>query len=153
MRYLNLIILFLLPVMSASYAWSFQGWEARITVQSGVAEAGLSFGQRDDATDNADGKYDVPPYTGGTLEAVFVSSDSKKLWRDVKSAGTSKSWELHVNSSLDNDIIIRWNSMKLPADRDCYLVDPATGMSVDMKKSAQYLYINNGPRVFWVEIE
>lgn len=134
-------------------AYAAEGWETNITVSSGVAENRLSIGQRADATDDYDGKYEAMAMLGGDIRASFDSS-SGALWRDIKSLEGQKSWSVKVESSLQgSEVSLKWNAVSFPAGHSMRLVDGTTGTSVNMAATSLYTYRNSGPRNLVIETE
>ncbi len=134
-----LLIGFCLPRPSVAS----DGWETNIVISAGVAENRLSLGQRPDATDGKDGRYDVAAMLGGDIKASFEGS----LWRDIKANDGQKSWNMKVESPLnDSNISLNWNRAGFPAGYNVSLIDREAGRSVNMTTTGVYTYRNTGPR-------
>jgi len=131
------------------------GWEANIVVSVLNAENRLSFGERPDATEDFDNRYDVPAMLSGDIEAYFLLNDGTNCWRDIKAAGRTgvKSWDLHIESSLVGEIVkIKWDPELLPHNLIFRLIDYETGTIVDMRRHNSYSYQNNGDRCLRLEV-
>ena len=118
-------------------ASAFEGWETNLTVLSGNAESRLSFGQKPDATDLADGLYDVPAMLSGTIQ-VYFQTDGESFWRDIRAMGPDKEWQLIITSHTGKPIVITWDSDSLPQDADVRLIDTENGRETDMKSFSSY---------------
>ena len=81
---LTSVIFVVLLLCSVKISDSSDGWEANIIVSLGGAENRLTLGQRPDATDGKDDKYDVTAMPGGDMKASF----SGTLWRDINEKGS-----------------------------------------------------------------
>jgi hypothetical protein len=114
-------------------------WESEIKVSAGHVESRLAIGQRADATDQRDGRYDVPPMLAGSLRAWLTGSGTS-LWRDIRSPDTveGKDWNLVVNNNSVEPVTILWLPDALPVDAVMTMTDPASGATVDMKKNNSY---------------
>ena len=133
--------------------YASNGWETNVIVSSGVAENRLSLGQKSDATDGVDGRYDVTAMFGGDVKAYFDSSIGA-LWRDIKALEGRKSWVVNVDSSLKGgNISLKWNAAGFPLGYSVRLVDRVAGASVNMASTGVYTYSNTGPRALVIEVE
>lgn len=141
----------LMSAVCAGGAYAEDGWEANLSIAIANAESRLSFGQRPDATDGFDGKYDVPPMLGGAMSAYF--SGGGNLWRDIRALDSGgKSWNVKISSTLGgSDVILKWNPKALPSDATIMLSDAVSGQNVDMKAASKYSYKNEGPREIKIE--
>ena len=140
----------------AGGAFAADGWETTLKVKVGVAEGKIRIGQRADATDGVDGRYDVPAYVAGneTLLAYTVLGNAK-YWRDVKAycADTCVGrWPIVIESTLiGKTVVITWDTAALPKDMSVSLVDSETGAAIDMKVKSELQYQNRGKHEFKVE--
>jgi len=141
--------------------FAFGEWESNLNIKISNAENRLSFGQKADATNALDGKYDVPSISGEKLEAVFTLN-GKDLWRDIRSIRKEiKQWDIKIESPLIGEIVrVSWQRDSFPEDIEIRLIDtqdnPLTpfgkGEVIDMKRSNSYTYRNNGARYLKIEI-
>lgn len=122
-------------------------WELKIKVTAGVAKNKLSFGQKTDATDGIDGRYEVPAMLSGVLKASFMSS-GKQLWRDIRALdGETKVWTMKIDSThMNKNVTIQWSLSSLPADRNLYLTDKKTGKTISMASKSSYTFRYDGIR-------
>ena len=149
-----IILLILTGYLSKTPVYADDGWEANLTVTISTADNKLSFGQRGDATDGIDGKYDVPALLSGDIRAYFLT-EKGNYWRDIKSLipAETKRWDIHVDSRLKGKIIIiRWNHGNMTAVSEINLIDRSTGVVTDMKVVNSYSYQNEGVREFSIEV-
>lgn len=137
-----------------SLAYSTDGWEANLNVKARTAENRLSFGQKADATDGDDGFYDVTAMLNGDIKAYFKSAD-KTYWRDIKAEeGGIKRWVLEIGCSLEKEFVtLTWKPSAFPRSAKAVLLDDSGGFLVDMKSESSYNYVNDGSRVFIIEIQ
>ena len=114
-------------------------WEAEITVSSAYVESRLAIGQRNDADDQQDGRYDVPPMLAGSLRAWMLGSGTG-LWRDIRASGSTgeKDWQLVVDNRSGEQVVISWSPPAFPAGAEMVLIDQASGKTVNMKKQSSY---------------
>ncbi len=133
-------------------------WEARIIASTSTgAENRLTFGQRSNATDGFDGRYDMPAFLSGDIMAYFPHPEwdtpAENFWRDIKAPDPQKTWLFYVESVLSGDTLsLTWDSSKLPENYNVFLIDNLTGDWVDMTGQSSYSYANDGPRGFTIEI-
>jgi hypothetical protein len=132
-------------------------WQANIKVSLKDAENSLSIGQRPDATDGWDARYDVPAILSGDIMAYIEEPDGGKYWRKFRSPCgmrlCTKDWDVLVESDSKGQIIkLNWNLSSFPPGMTIFLLDEATGDVVDMQAQANYSYKNTGKRKFQVEI-
>ncbi|MEW6214946.1 MAG: hypothetical protein AB1478_07075 [Nitrospirota bacterium] len=144
----------LLLLYSAVYAGD--DWQVGIKVSVLNAENRLSIGQRPDATDGIDGRYDVPALLSGDIMA-YIELEGGKYWRDIKGVceiqPCTKEWNIFVESELEGKLInLKWNPSDLPLDMNITLTDTAIGVVIDIKKQSVYEYENTGKRQFRVEM-
>ena len=138
------IVILLGIVLSLSatvFAATDDGWEMSLTVAVGKAENRVSFGQRPDATDGVDGKYDVPPMLGGVMSAELTGGGAS-LWRDIRSIDSGeKTWTLQIESELTGETAtLTWNPKAIPDGVALMLNDPSSTTAVDMKTQGQYSF-------------
>lgn len=89
-------------------------WECKLTVKSGVAENVLTFGQKADASNGIDGRYDVPALLRGAVQARFVEG-GQGYWRDIKGPGAAD-WLLSVDvSDAILPVTAVWSGCAIPA--------------------------------------
>lgn len=147
------LIILILTLVSVYPAYAVDGWEANLTVTISTADNKLSFGQRADATDGIDGKYDVPAMLSGDIRAYFLA-EKGGYWRDIKSLTPAeiKRWDIRVESPLKGKVIIRWNPGNMTVVSVINLIDGSTGVVIDMKTVNSYSYLNEGMREFSIEV-
>lgn len=105
----NLVVLLALPLLAAA-----SDWECRLAVQAGTATNVLSFGQRSDAHDGNDGRYDVPAMLQGAVQARFFAG-GQGYWRDIKGPGRAE-WLLRVDViDITVPVTLSWNDCHVPA--------------------------------------
>lgn len=144
-----------LLLLLCSIVFASDGWQTDIKVSVLNAENRLTIGQNPDATDGIDGRYDIPAFLAGDIQA-YIELDGEQYWKDIKSACgvglCTKQWDIFVESELEGkDINLNWNLVNLPSDMNVTLTDTATGTIIDMKKQSSYTYENIGKRQFTVE--
>lgn len=146
-----MIVLMLLFVIALPLNAS-DGWEANIVVTVQNAENKLSFGQKADATDGIDGRYDVPAMLSGDIEAYFLC-EGESLWRDIRGNSMRNIWDMRIESPLtEKTIVLRWKPDILPEGVEINLIDASSGKAIDLKAETSYSYTNTGPRDFRLEI-
>jgi hypothetical protein len=146
---ITLVSLYVCPVFAAIE------WETNLTVNIDAADTRLSFGQKEDATDGIDGKYDVPAMLSGDIKAYFSDKEGS-FWRDIKkSASSQKRWSMRVESLLKNrDVSIKWNQDGFPHQGTIKIKDVKSGIVTDMRKASSYSYQNSeGTRDFIIEVK
>ena len=131
-------------------------WQMNITAKVQNAENRLTIGQRPDASDLIDGRYDVPALLAGDIEA-YIELEDDKYWKDIRKACVTKckkKWNIIVESALQGYIIkLSWNSLDIPDNTGMVLVDMNNGVATDMKLSNEYIYKTTGKREFTVEVQ
>lgn len=150
-----IILLSITSLLSTSaFATMDEGWEMSLTVAVGKAENRVSFGQRPDATDGVDGKYDVPPMLGGAMSASLTGGGAS-LWRDIRSGDSGdKTWVLQIESDLAKETaLLTWNPREIPEGAVLMLRDPVTAVVVDMKTQGQYTFKYSGTREIKIEMK
>jgi hypothetical protein len=144
-----LLVVFILLLSAPAFAADV--WESTLTVSVLQGKNKLYFGQRADATDAIDGKYDAPAMLAGGIKASFVTSKGA-YWRDIKALDAgSKVWKLHLESSINDTIFLRWKPEALPKNRTVVLTN-ADGVRIDMISASEYSYQNEGPADFLIEV-
>lgn len=130
-------------------------WQCELKVQSGFSENRLLFGQAAGATDNYDGRFDVPAMLSGGVKAYFNGSESKKLWRDTRALVTEGPvWVLKVEASSQADeMVLRWTEAGLPAGKSVTLHDLETGTAIDMHAEQSYRMKNGGIRTLQIQVK
>lgn len=114
------------------------GWESNLLVSAGVAESRLSLGQRADATNLADGRYDVPAMLGGSLQAAFTGGGGP-LWRDIRAFGRDREeWQLAIAGFGDQPVKIAWDAEGLPSGLRFELIDEDGGRVIAMDSCSAY---------------
>ena len=131
-------------------------WQMNITAKVQNAENRLTIGQRPDASDLIDGRYDVPALLAGDIKA-YIELEGDKYWKDIRQACSTackKKWNIIVDSALQGYIIkLNWNSSNIPDNASMVLVDKKNGEMSDMKSSNEYVYENTGKRELIVEVQ
>jgi hypothetical protein len=153
-KILIIMLLVLTGYLSKKTIYADDGWEANLTVTISTADNKLSFGQRADATDGIDGKYDVPAMLSGDIKAYFLA-EKGGYWRDIKSLTQAgkKRWDIRVESPLKGKtVFVKWNPGNLMAVNVINLIDGSTGVITDMKVVKSYSYQNDGIRDFLIEV-
>jgi len=138
------ILLFLtsfLTVATLPTASAMEGWEASIKVTSGQAASTLAFGQRPDATDLADGLYDLPAMLSGDIQ-VYFSNEEGSFWRDIRGPGSHQEWRLVMVSQTGEPVTVSWNPSDLPGNKNLTLRDVTEGIEIDMKAAEYYIHEN-----------
>lgn len=140
-------------LLSVASAWAADDWEVALKVKAGVAENKLSFGQKADATDGIDGRYDVPAILSGDVRASFLEK-GKSYWRDIKALapGAISSWDLQVEATRPGPVELRWSGVFLKS-AVVSLVDLATGERVNMQTERSFVFNYDGPRSLRIEAE
>jgi hypothetical protein len=144
-------------LFSYSLALAQEGWQTDIKASVLDAQNRLSIGQKPDAADGPDAKYDVPAFLSGDIMAYIEEPEGKKYWRKFRSYcegnPCSKKWDISIESGLRGEIIkLNWNSSRFPSGLKISLVDTATGGVIDMQVQNEYSYKNIGKRKFQVEV-
>ena len=147
----------LLPMLFGNSVCAEDGWEVSLIVSAHNVENTLYFGQRPDASDAVDGKYDVPALLSGDIKA-YMELESNKYWKNIKEsciAPCKKAWNIFVDSEAWGQVIeLSWNSLNITDDVNIILIDTATGEAIDMKtEQHEYTYENTGRREFIVEVK
>jgi hypothetical protein len=134
------------------------GWQTDMRVSLMDAQNRLSIGQKLDAADGRDARYDVPAILLGEVMAYIEEPDGGKYWRKFRSDcdrhPCSKRWDILVESDWEGEIIrLSWNPSSFPAEMMITLLDEATGDTMNMQAQAEYSYKNAGKRRFQIEVQ
>ena len=135
-----------------------ESWQLDIKVSVLDAQNRLSLGQKLDATDGWNARYDVPAILSGDIKAYLEEPAGRKYWRKFKGSCDRhpciKTWDAIVESELKDQVIkMEWNPSSFPAEMTIALIDEATGKVVNMKEQTEYSYNNIGKRKFQVEVQ
>ena len=151
------MFLAVLLAWSTSIPASAEEWEAQIVASTpNGAENSIYFGQKPDATDGYDSRYEVRAMLSGDIMAYFPHAEwdvlAKHLWRDIKAPDQLKSWVFEVNTALSGtETRLKWNPLKLPQGYAVELIDMAQNAVIDMtSQSDYYFYTDSGPRQFTI---
>ncbi|MCA1765495.1 MAG: hypothetical protein LC633_04490 [Desulfobulbaceae bacterium] len=134
---ISLFLTCFLAAATLSSASAMEGWEAGIKVSSDRAASTLAFGQQPDATDLADGLYDVPAMLSGTMQVYFLNEEDS-FWRDIRGMGSYKVWRLVISSQTGEPVTLSWNPADLPAESEVKLINEADRQEIDMKDAEEY---------------
>lgn len=141
-------------IVGASYA--NDGWQVTVRAKVLNAENKLIVGQKVDATDTIDGRYDIPAFLAGDIQA-YIDLEGQTYWSDIKqmcSVPCKKNWSMVIESNKIGEIIkLTWNISDIPTNMSLLLIDTVTGEIVDMKNIEDYVYVNSGTREFIMEME
>lgn len=149
-----IIFLFLacFPAFASSpSASASESWEAGIKVTSGRTANTLAFGQKPDATDLADGLYDVPAMLSGDIQVYFLN-DEGSFWRDIRGAGSYQEWRLVIVSQTGQPVTLSWDPAKLPDGSEIKLINEADRKGSDMKKATNYTLANTAKSSLLIEV-
>ena len=144
---------------SISIPASAEEWEAQIVASTpDGAENRLYFGQKPDATDGYDSRYEVRAILSGDIEAYFPHTEwdvlAEHFWRDIKAPDQMKSWVFEVGTALSGvEIMLEWVPSELPEGYVVELTDMVTNDVIDMTSQGSYYYTDIGPRQFSINIE
>jgi len=145
-----------LLLLLCSIVFASDGWQTDIKVSVLNAENRLTIGQKPDATDGIDGRYDIPAFLAGDIQA-YIELNGEQYWKDIKGICTqacTKQWDIFIESELEGKTInLKWNPLELPLDMNITLTDTVTGTVIDMKKQSSYTYENTGERQFVIEVQ
>ena len=133
-------------------------WQADIKVSVLDAQNRLSLGQKIDATDGWNAKYDVPALLFGDIMAYLEEPEGRKYWRKFRGSCDGrpcvKTWGAVVESDSEGQTVkMEWNFSSFPADMTISLIDEFTGNTINMKTQTGYTYKNIGKREFRVEVQ
>ena len=147
----------LLCLSSAGTAFCGDGWTMKLRARSLDAQNKLIIGQMPDATDGADGRYDVPAMAGGDLEA-YSDIEGKRYWGDIRSTCESycrNTWSIIVRSAAPGNVLkLTWDPDDVPDNIKITLTDEGTGEVADMLSGQNgYSCENHGINVFTVSAE
>jgi hypothetical protein len=131
-------------------------WEINIKARLLNAENKLTIGQRPDATDSIDGRYDIPALLAGDIKA-YIELEGDKYWKDIRQSckiPCKKTWNIIVESEIQGELIeLSWDLESIPHDTRVILIDTETGEVIDMDSEHKYTYKNTGPRGFILEAQ
>ncbi len=135
-----------------------ESWQTDIKVSVLDAQNRFSLGQKIDATDGWNARYDVPALLFGDIMAYLVEPAGRKYWRKFRGSCDGhpciKTWDAVVESDLEGQIIkMEWNPSSFPAEMAISLIDESTGNVINMKTQTEYTYNNIGTRKFRVEVQ
>ena len=135
-----------------------ESWQTDIKVSLMDAQNRLYLGQKPDAADGRDARYDVPAILFGDIMAYIEEPEGRKYWRKFRSSCDGypciKKWDLLVESELEGQMInLNWNSSSFPSGTTILLIDEVTGNVIDMQAQTEYSYKNIGKRKFQVEVQ
>ena len=147
------LIMHVLLVVDISYAED--SWEMPLNIRLQNAEQKLFIGQRADAADSADRRYDIPAFISGDLNA-YILLKGNRYWKDIRQTcaiACKKTWNIIIKSeSLGQNISITWD-LKNAYDKDIILKDMETGSYVYISsEQGEYVYKNAGLKEFIVEV-
>ncbi len=129
--------------INANISTAGSDWEMNLKVKSGNAANRLIIGQRPDATDGIDGRYDVPALLAGDIKA-YMSIESDEYWKNIKEScmiPCKKTWNIFVESDSMGQIDLSWDLIAIPDDVSINLINVETGDVMDMKtKQNEYKY-------------
>lgn len=143
--------------LTTGTAYSSDDWMMQLRVKAGDARNTLIIGQKADAIDGVDGRYDVPAMLSGDIEA-YLYVEGNKYWKDVKqtcSTDCRKIWSISIESSIPGEVIsFSWDPQNIPSDKTLILIDKETGVVTDMLSGQrEYAYENSGIREFILVVE
>ena len=124
-------------------------WQVNVSAQVEQARdafntIGVARGARD-GVDPADGRE--PPPVGEYVSLAFQpSSQDTRLWRDLRATGRSlQTWTAHVRTNVSGTVTIAMEGLQsMPADQAVWLVDPAIGLSQNLRKTPRYQFPSSG---------
>lgn len=146
------ILIVMICFLTTGIAYSSDDWMMQLHVKAGDARNKLMIGQRTDAVDGIDGRYDVPAMLGGNIEA-YLYVEGGKYWKDIKqtcSADCRKIWIISIESPMPWEVIkLSWDPQNIPSDKTLILIDNETGAVTDMLSGhREYAYENSGIKEF-----
>lgn len=151
------MFLAVLLAWSTSIPASAEEWEVQIVASTpDGAENSLYFGQKPDATDGYDSRYEVRAMLGGDIEAYFPHAEwdvlAERFWRDIKAPDQMESWVFEVNTAISGtETVLKWNPLKLPDGYALELTDMAQNTVIDMTSQSEHSYhAYSGPRQFTI---
>ena len=151
------VFLAVLLAWSTSIPASAEEWEAQIVASTpDGAENSIYFGQKPDASDGYDSRYEVRAMLGGDIEAYFPHAEwdvlAERFWRDIKAPDQMKSWVFEVNTALSGtETMLKWNPLKFPEGYAVELTDMAQNTVIDMTSQSEHSYYTySGPRQFTI---
>jgi len=152
------ILLASFPLLLYTLIFAEEGWQTDIRVSLLDAENRLFIGQRPDATDEWNARYDIPAILAGDIMAYIEEPGGGKFWRKFRRYRQGypdiKTWDVVVESHLEGQVIkLTWNSTKFPEQMVALLIDTDAGNEINMKAQSEYSYENSGKRKFQVEVQ
>jgi len=124
-------------------------WQVNVSAQVQQARdafntIGVAPGARD-GVDPADGRE--PPPVGEYVSLAFhPSSQDVRLWRDLRATDRSlQTWTARVRTNVSGTVTIAMEGLQsVPADQAVWLVDPALGLSQNLRKTSRYQFPASG---------
>ena len=101
----------------------------------------------DAASDNEDVKLDAVKPSGADFNFYSLSGDNKKMVVDSRSYATDKIISLGVNSSYQQDFIIRADNVVLPEYTTLYLHDKLLNKKIELNAGTEYKFSISKDRV------
>lgn len=154
----NTLLACLAAVLIPAYSLAAGGdWEIKLKASTPQkARNNIFLGQKADATDGYDAKYDGDAMLDGVIKAYFPHSEwgrtTTNYWRDIMGPGDEKIWTMKVECDTSGETItVSWVASTLPAGYTAVLTDMSTNSAVDMTARDSYAYANSGPREFKIE--
>ncbi len=135
-----------------------EGWQTDIKVSVLDAQNRLSIGQKIEASDGWNARFDVPALLFGDIMAYLEEPAGRKYWRKFRGSCDGrpciKTWDAIVESELKDQVIkMEWNPSSFPVGMAISLIDESTGKVINMKTQTEYTYNNIGTRKFRVEVQ
>jgi hypothetical protein len=148
----------IIQIILAGVLIAQDGWEMNIKAKCLNAENRLVIGQRADASDVIDGRYDVPALLSNGLIKAYIDLEGKQYWKDIKktcNGPCSKTWNIDVECEDLGEIIeLSWGPVNIPGNTRLILIDQGTGKAIDMNlEPYAYTYKNPGRRELIVEVQ
>ena len=135
-----------------------ESWQTDIKVSVLDAQNRLSIGQKIEASDGWNARFDVPALLSGDIMAYLEEPAGRKYWRKFRGSCDGrpciKTWDAIVESELKDQVIkMEWNPSSFPMEMAISLIDESTGNVINMKTQTEYTYNNIGTRKFRVEVQ
>ena len=123
-------------------------WEVHVSAQ--VQQARDAFNtigvapQARAGVDPADGRE--PPPVGEYVSLAFQPSPDALLWRDLRPADRSLySWTARVRTNVSGTVTLTAKTLRsVPQDQAVWLVDPALGLSKNLRENPRYQFPTSG---------
>lgn len=152
-----LVSILLLCFFSAGSIYGSDEWMLHIRVKALDAQNRLIIGQKTDAVDGIEGRYDVPALLSGDIGA-YINLEGNHYWKDIRQtcdAYCRKTWNISIESAIQGEVVtLSWSSPDVAATTHIILIDKETGMVTDMISGQyEYAYENSGKREFTVVTE